>query len=55
MRQPDPITMLMVDDNVDEIFLARRQVRNQGLINNFISERKSENLIDHAHRDGQHP
>ncbi len=46
MRQPDPITMLMVDDNVDEIFLARRQVRNQGLINNFISERKSENLID---------
>lgn len=41
-----PVTMVMVDDNIDEIFLTRRQVRGQGIINHFISERKSENLIN---------
>jgi len=38
--------MVMVDDNVDEIFLTRRQVRSQGIVNHFVSERKSENLIN---------
>lgn len=42
----NPVTMVMVDDNIDEIFLTRRQVRNQGIVNHFVSERKSENLID---------
>jgi CheY-like chemotaxis protein len=47
-RMPDrnPVTMVMVDDNVDEIFLTRRQVRSQGIVNHFVSERKSENLIN---------
>ena len=35
----------MVDDNGDEVFLTRRQVRREGIINNFISERKPERLL----------
>ncbi len=45
MSTHQPVTMVMVDDNIDEIFLTRRQVRNQGIVNHFISERKSEDLI----------
>src|SRR5580658_2985961 len=45
MPERNPVTMVMVDDNVDEIFLTRRQVRSQGIVNHFVSERKSENLI----------
>jgi len=36
----------MVDDNADEIFLTRRQVRKEGIVNNFVSERKPERLIE---------
>jgi two-component system response regulator len=36
----------MVDDNIDEIFLTRRQVRRDGIVNNFISEKKPERLIE---------
>ncbi len=46
MAERNPVTMVMVDDNVDEIFLTRRQVRSQGIVNHFVSERKSENLIN---------
>ena len=46
MHDRNPVTMVMVDDNVDEIFLTRRQVRSQGIVNHFVSERKSENLIN---------
>ena len=46
MRALKPITMVMVDDNIDEIFLTRRQVRRQGIVNHFVSERRSECLID---------
>ncbi|HEX4181322.1 MAG TPA: hypothetical protein VHY32_11075, partial [Caulobacteraceae bacterium] len=46
MPDRNPVTMVMVDDNVDEIFLTRRQVRSQGIVNHFVSERKSENLIN---------
>jgi CheY-like chemotaxis protein len=46
MAATNPVTMVMVDDNVDEIFLTRRQVRSQGIVNHFVSERKSENLIN---------
>jgi DNA-binding response OmpR family regulator len=35
----------MVDDNADEIFLTRRQVRRDGIVNNFVSEKKPENLL----------
>ena len=31
------ITLVMVDDNADEIFLTRRQVRRDGIVNNFVS------------------
>ncbi|MHB8528640.1 MAG: response regulator [Caulobacteraceae bacterium] len=41
-----PVTMVMVDDNIDEIFLTRRQVRSHGIVNHFVSERKSENLFN---------
>jgi CheY-like chemotaxis protein len=40
-----PVTMVMVDDSIDEVFLTRRQVRTQGIVNHFVSERKPENLI----------
>ncbi len=39
-------TLVMVDDNIDEIFLTRRQVRKDGIINRFISEKKPEKLIE---------
>lgn len=46
MNELKPVTMVMVDDNIDEIFLTRRQVRNQGIVNHFVSERKSENVLN---------
>jgi CheY-like chemotaxis protein len=46
MSMQHPVTMVMVDDNVDEIFLTRRQVRRGGIVNHFVSERNSENLIN---------
>ena len=39
-------TLVMVDDNVDEIFLTRRLVRKEGIVNRFISEKKPENLFE---------
>jgi DNA-binding response OmpR family regulator len=39
-------TLVMVDDNADEIFLTRRQVRRDGIVNNFVSERKPEHLFE---------
>lgn len=39
-------TLVMVDDNIDEIFLTRRQVRKDGIINRFVSEKKPEKLLD---------
>ncbi|GJM02655.1 MAG: response regulator [Rhodomicrobium sp.] len=38
-------TIIMVDDNVDEIFLTRRLVRRDGIVNRFVSEKKPENLM----------
>ena len=38
-------TIVMVDDNIDEIFLTRRHVRRDGIINRFVSEKKPERLI----------
>ena len=43
--QPE-ITLVMVDDNADEIFLTRRLVRREGIINNFVSEKKPERLFE---------
>jgi CheY-like chemotaxis protein len=39
------ITLVMVDDNVDEIFLTRRQVRHEGIVNHFVSEKKPQRLL----------
>lgn len=36
----------MVDDNIDEIFLTRRCVRKEGIINRFVSEKKPERLME---------
>ncbi len=38
-------TFIMLDDNVDEIFLTRRIVRRCGFVNRFISEQNSEDLL----------
>ena len=40
------VTIVMVDDNADEIFLTRKLVRRDGIINNFVSERKPERLFE---------
>ena len=37
--------IIMLDDNIDEIFITRRIVRRVGLVNRFISEQNSEELI----------
>ena len=39
------ITLVMVDDNADEIFLTRRQVRQEGIVNHFVSEKKPQRLL----------
>lgn len=39
-------TIVMVDDNVDEIFLTRRHVRRDGIVNRFVSEKKPERLME---------
>ncbi|MGA2894967.1 MAG: response regulator [Xanthobacteraceae bacterium] len=40
------LTLLMVDDNTDDIFLTRKLVRKEGIVNNFISERNPERVIE---------
>lgn len=39
------LTIIMVDDNPDELFLTRRLLRKEGIVNNFISERDPKNLF----------
>ena len=46
MTATSELTLVMVDDNADEIFLTRRQVRREGIINNFVSEKKPEHLFE---------
>ena len=46
MPAHNPITMVMVDDDVDQIFATRRLVRSNGIVNHFVSESKSERLIE---------
>ena len=38
-------TLVMVDDNIDEIFLTRRLVRRDGIINRFVSVKKPEEIF----------
>ncbi len=45
MATSSAVTLVMVDDNADEIFLTRRQVRRDGIVNNFVSEKKPEHLL----------
>jgi two-component system response regulator len=42
MTNMSDLTFVMVDDNPDDIYLTRRQVRRDGIVNNFLSERKPE-------------
>ena len=46
MDAQSEMTLVMVDDNADEIFLTRRLVRRDGIINNFVSERKPERIFE---------
>lgn len=45
MTDVSETTLIMVDDNIDEIFLTRRHVRRDGIINRFVSEKKPERLV----------
>lgn len=40
------LTILMVDDNADEIFLTRRLMRRDGIVNNVVSERDPTKIFD---------
>jgi two-component system response regulator len=46
MSDHSEITLVMVDDNPDEIMLTRRQLRRDGIVNDFISERRPERLFE---------
>lgn len=39
-------TLIMVDDNIDEIFITRRAIRKAGIVNRFMTEQNPENLIN---------
>lgn len=45
MASKQSLTIVMVDDDEDEVFITRRLVRRSGIVNDFISERKPENLF----------
>jgi two-component system response regulator len=45
MANDQQFTILMVDDDQDEVFITRKLVRKSGIVNAFISERKPENLF----------
>ncbi len=45
-RKVSETTLIMVDDNVDEIFLTRRKLRKEGIVNRFVSERKPERIFE---------
>jgi DNA-binding response OmpR family regulator len=53
MAGTSELTIVMVDDNPDEIFLTRRLVRREGIINNFVSEKKPERLLETLDELGQ--
>lgn len=46
MREVTETTLIMIDDNVDEIFLTRRQIRRDGIVNRFVSEKKPERIFE---------
>lgn len=45
MAHKPQFTLVMVDDDEDEVFITRRLVRRSGIVNDFISERKPQNLF----------
>lgn len=50
MSKASEITLVMVDDNADDIFLTRKLMRKEGIINSFVSERKPERVIEVLHQ-----
>jgi DNA-binding response OmpR family regulator len=46
MSDHSEITLVMVDDDADEILLTRRQLRQDGIVNDFISQRRPERLFE---------
>lgn len=45
-RDINETTLIMVDDSPDEIFLTRRKLRKEGIVNRFVSERKPERIFE---------
>ncbi len=45
MEQTSPLTLVLVDDDEDEVFITERLVRRSGIANEFVSERKPECLF----------
>lgn len=52
-NQLNQSVFIMLDDNIDEIFITRRIARQVGLINRFVSERNSEKLIETLDKEVQ--
>lgn len=56
MSHKPNFTLVMVDDDEDEVFITRRLVRRSGIVNDFISERKPERLfatLGELHNNGE--
>lgn len=45
MKKGPECIFIMVDDDVDEIFFTRREIRKQGFINRFVAEEDPDNLF----------
>lgn len=45
-RDDSETTIIMLDDNMDEIFLARRALRKVGITNRLFSEKKPERIFE---------
>lgn len=55
MANKAQFTILMVDDDEDEVFITRKLFRRSGIVNDFISERKPERLfsaLSNVHENG---
>jgi len=45
MKKGHECTFIMVDDDIDDIFRTRREIRKQGFVNRFVAEDKPDKLF----------
>jgi CheY-like chemotaxis protein len=54
MIDPQPISILMADDDEDDILLTQKALKKGKLLNNLISVRDGEELLDYLQRRGEY-